>query len=116
MIDDALGVIAIDNIDRILERNLKIVRSNHKYINKWINDESLIDWVAPRAGSVAFMRYNLDMSATEVCKKLIEEKSTFMVPSDCFDIENHLRIGYGNRLEVLEEGLSRVKEFLDENR
>jgi aspartate/methionine/tyrosine aminotransferase len=116
MIDDSLGVIAIDNIDRILERSLRIVRSNHKYIDRWINNEPLIDWVAPRAGSVAFMRYSLDISSTEFCKKLIAEKNTFMVPSDCFEIEKHLRIGYGNRLEVLEEGLSRVKEFLDEYR
>lgn len=116
MIDDALGVIAIENINRILERNLRIIRNNHKFIDRWINDEALINWVPPRAGSVAFMKHNLDMSATEVCKRLIEEKNTFMVPSDCFDIKNHLRIGYGNRLEVLEKGLSRVKEFLDEYR
>ncbi|MCW4048901.1 MAG: aminotransferase class I/II-fold pyridoxal phosphate-dependent enzyme [Candidatus Bathyarchaeota archaeon] len=116
MLDEALATIAIQHIDKIMERNLKIVRENHRFLDDWINDESLIEWVKPRAGSVAFMRHHLDMSSTEICKRLIEEKSTFMVPSDCFEVEGHLRIGYGNRIEVISEGLGRVKEFLDEHR
>ena len=116
MIDDALGVIAMENSDRILERNMKIVRYNYKYIDDWIKDEPLIDWIAPRAGSVAFLKQHLDMSSTDVCKKLIEDTSTFIVPSECFEIENHLRIGYGNRFEVIKEGFFRFKEFLNKYR
>jgi aspartate/methionine/tyrosine aminotransferase len=112
MIDDALGVIAIENIDRILERSLKIIRINHKYIDTWIKEEPLIDWVAPRAGSVALIKYCIDIKSQDLCKKLIKEKDTFMVPSYCFGIESHLRIGYGNRFEIIKEGLSRVKDFL----
>jgi hypothetical protein len=44
----------------------------------------------------------------------MEEKSTFMVPSECFEIEGYLRIGFGNRFEVLLEGLMRFKKLLED--
>ena len=116
MIDEALGALAMENIDRILERNVGIVRENHQLLDDWIRGEPLIDWVPPRAGSVGFMRHHLDMSAEELCKRLIEEESTFLVPGDCFEMSRYLRIGYGNNVDVLVEGLRNLKSFLDRNR
>ena len=112
MIDEALAVLAVENIDSIFERNLDIVRRNHKLVDRWINDEPLISWIPPRAGSVGFMKHNLDKTAEKICEELIEEKSTFMVPGDCFKMPDHIRIGYGNAPEILEEGLTRFKEYL----
>jgi aspartate/methionine/tyrosine aminotransferase len=68
------------------------------------------------AGSVGFMKHHLDMTAEELCKRLIEEESTFLVPGDCFEMSQYLRIGYGNSVDVLVEGLRNLKSFLDRNR
>jgi len=116
MIDDALGALAMRHIDRILLRNNRIARENHRLLDEWIRDEPLIDWVPPRAGSVGFMRHRLEAKAWDICKALIDEESTFMVPGDCFGFSDHLRIGYGNKAEVLREGLSRFKSFLEKHR
>jgi len=116
MIDDALGALAMQHIDRILGRNNRIVKENYRLLDEWIRDESLIDWVPPRAGSVGFMRHHLDGTAWDICKGLIEEKSTFMVPGDCFGFSDHIRIGYGNNVEVLREGLGRFKSYLEKHR
>ena len=116
MIDEALAALGIQHIDRILERNNRIARENHAFIDSWLRDEPLLDWVSPRAGSVGFIRHSLPMTGEEVCKSLIEEKSTFMVPGDCFGFPDHLRIGFGNSLDVLREGFSRLKEWLDDHR
>jgi len=116
MIDDALAALAVQHVDRIMERNLGIIRGGHKIIDDWISEEPLIDWVPSRAGSIAFIRHHLDMSSEELCRRMIEEKSTLIVPGSCFEVEGHLRIGYGNRKEVLVEGLRRLKEFLGEHR
>lgn len=116
MIDDALGALAMQHIDRILERNNRIVKANHRLLDEWIRDEPLIDWVPPRAGSVGFMKHHLDARAQDICKELIEEKSTFMVPGDCFGFSDHIRIGYGNNVEVLREGLGRFKSYLEKHR
>jgi len=82
---------------------------NHKLIDGWIKEEPLITWVPPRAGSVGFMKHSLNITAEEICKQLIKGKSTFMVPGDCFEMSQYLRIGYGNNIKVLREGLARFK-------
>lgn len=116
MIDDAVGTLATQHIDQIFERNLKIVRTNHEVVSKWVENEPLIDWVPPVAGSVGFLKHNLDISSEEICVNLINEKSTFMVPGTCFDMEGYIRIGYGCKTEVLKEGLERFSEFLNKYR
>ncbi|WP_297190758.1 aminotransferase class I/II-fold pyridoxal phosphate-dependent enzyme [Thermococcus sp.] len=109
---EKLATLAIDHAEKIYERNLEILRKNFKLLEKWIKEEPLVDWVPPKAGTVAFLRYDLEIPSEELAIRLIKEKSTFLVPGSCFGIENHLRIGYGNPTDVMIEGLKRFKEFL----
>lgn len=116
MIDEALAALAMEHIAAILERNNAIVRENHRLLGRWLEEEPLLDWVPPRAGSVGFMRHHLDVTAEELCKDLIEEESTFLVPGDCFEMSDHIRIGYGNNFDVMSEGLGRLKAYLNRHR
>ena len=116
MIDDALAAIAIKNLDRIYERNIKLLKTNLKILTNWIENEPLIDWIPPSAASVAFLKQNTNISSEKLCVKLINEKSTFLVPGECFEMEGYIRIGFGNKTEVLKEGLARFKEFLNQFR
>ncbi|RLF74947.1 aminotransferase [Thermococci archaeon] len=109
---EKLAALAIDHAEKIYERNLEILRKNFKLLEKWIKEEPLVDWVPPKAGTVAFLRYDLEIPSEELAIRLIKEKSTFLVPGSCFGIENRLRIGYGNPTDVMIEGLKRFKEFL----
>jgi aspartate/methionine/tyrosine aminotransferase len=112
VIDDALAVLALKHADKIRERNLRIIRINHKILSEWIEEEPLIDWVPSRAGSIAFLRYNFKMSSEDLCIRLIKEKGALLVPGSCFGMDGYLRIGYGCKTEVLSEGLLRLKELL----
>jgi aspartate/methionine/tyrosine aminotransferase len=116
MIDDALAALALKHTDRIFARNLRIVRTNHQILSRWIDNEPLISWAPPRAGSVAFLKQDLDMSSEKLCVRLIEEKGTLLVPGTCFGMERFVRIGYGCKTETLEAGLSRFKDFLNSYR
>ena len=113
MIDDALAALAVKHADRIYARNLKIIRTNHQILSRYIENEPLISWIPSRAGSIAFLRYNLKLSSEDLCVRLIKDKGTFLVPGSCFGMEGFLRIGYGCKTEVLEAGLSRFKDFLN---
>lgn len=113
MIDDAIAVLATRYVDPIFERSLKIIRTNHQILSCWIEDEQLIEWVPPRAGSIGFLRQNLKMPSKELCLRLLQDKGIFLLPGSCFEMEGFIRIGYGCETEVLEEGLSRLKEFLN---
>ncbi|HUT82873.1 MAG TPA: aminotransferase class I/II-fold pyridoxal phosphate-dependent enzyme [Candidatus Bathyarchaeia archaeon] len=116
MIDDALGALAMKYVERIYKRNTEIIKLNHQILSEWIKNEPLIEWIPAKAGSVAFLKLLLDIPTEEFCLKLIKEKSTFLVPGTCFEMEGFLRIGFGNDTTVLKAGLSRVKEFLDSYR
>jgi aspartate/methionine/tyrosine aminotransferase len=116
MIDDALATLAVENVERIAKRNAEIVRRNFEVLSEWVDGEPLIDWVPPQGGTIAFLRYHLDMDSEELCRRLIDEKSTLFVPGSCFETEGFIRIGWGGDIEKLAEGLSRFKEFLDKHR
>lgn len=116
IIDDALAALAMQHVERIFERNLKIIRTNFKILSDFIENEPFIDWIPARAGSVAFLKYHLEIPSEEFSIKLIREQSTFLVPGSCFEMEGFLRIGFGNNTEILKKGLSRFKKFLDKYR
>jgi len=115
VIDDALASLALKHVDRIFERNLSIIRTNQRILSEWVEDESLIDWVPPRAGTTAFLEYKMDIPSLELCLRLIKEKGVFLVPASCFEMEGFLRISFGCRAEILETGLSRFTDFLNTN-
>lgn len=112
MIADSLASLALKHVDQIFERSLKIIRTNHRILSQWVADEPLIDWVPPKAGSSAFLRYKMDIPSKELCLRLIRE-GVFLVPGHCFGMEGFMRVGYGCKTETLRAGLSRFKEFLD---
>jgi len=104
---------AMKNVERIYERSLQILRRNLSSLRQLIESRDYLHWVPPRAGSVAFPGYDLDIGSEELALRLLKEKGTFLVPGSCFGIERHLRIGFGARPEVFEEGVKRLGEFLD---
>jgi aspartate/methionine/tyrosine aminotransferase len=116
IIDDALAALALKHVDRIYKRSLEIIRTNYQILLSWIENEPLIDWVPPRAGSIAFLRYNLDTPSEELCLRLIKDKGTLLVPGYCFEMEGYIRIGYGCKTKVLKEGLARFKDLLNSYR
>jgi aspartate/methionine/tyrosine aminotransferase len=113
MIADAMAALAMENVDRIYERNREIVKTNFKILSDWVENEPLIEWVPPSASTVAFLKHRLGIASEELCLRLMREKGVLLVPGTCFEMEGFLRIGWGGESEVLKEGLFRFKEFLD---
>jgi aspartate/methionine/tyrosine aminotransferase len=113
MIADAMAALAMENVDRIYERNREIVMTNYRILSDWVENEPLIEWVPPSASTVAFLKHKLGITSEELCLRLMREKDVLLVPGKCFEMEGFLRIGWGGEIGVLKEGLSRFKEFLD---
>jgi aspartate/methionine/tyrosine aminotransferase len=111
-IDDYLAGIALEHKDKIIERNHKIVRDNIKIVDAWVNNEPLISYVKPKAGTTAFLKYDIDMPSETFCIKLLESKGVMMVPGTALDMEGFLRLGYAYSPSALKIGLEKVSEFL----
>lgn len=96
---EILAIIALENKEAIVERNLAIVKGNlsaardffRKY-NQWFV------WVEPKAGSICFPRWLGKQPIEEFCDELVSEHGLMIVPGNMFDTPmQHFRIGLGRK-------------------
>lgn len=98
---------------RILERNRSLLRENLVTLREWIARQPVaMTLIPPKAGGMAFIRYDHDINSTVLATRLREEKSVLIVAGDCFGMDGYLRIGFGAEPAYLQRGLDRIGEFL----
>ena len=116
MLDDHFAAIALENRDKILARNRAITRTNLAILSDWMDREPSLDWIKPKSGTTALLRFDLPLSSAEFCVQLLEETGVMLTPGSAMDMEGYLRIGYANSEHVLREGLARMSRFLEAKR
>lgn len=112
MIDDALAVRALERYEDIMRRNLAIVRGNLAILDDWVRQQPHVEYVRPRAGTTALLRYDLPVSSVALCEGLMRETGTLLTPGSCFEVEGTVRIGYANAAETLRQGLGQLGAHL----
>ncbi len=118
-LSDRLARIALSPEKRnsILERTRQIIRANFSILKSWMDrHEGIFHCTPPRAGAIAFPRYNLDINATELAHKIREEKSVLIQPGDQFEVDYHIRFGLGEDAKFFTTALDLVGEVLAELR
>ena len=101
---DFLATVALrpENRSRLLERTRGILNDNYPILREWIDRQSgLFSLVEPRAGAIAYLRYNLDIDSIEMVERLRRDESVLIVPGGHFFMNNYLRIGFGAEAEYL---------------
>ncbi len=99
----------------ILTRNRKILNENFIVLKKWTDShQGLFSFIAPQAGGMVFLTYNMDINSTELVTKIRKDKSVFIVAGDCFGMDKRVRIGIGSEREYLLSGLNKISELLEE--
>ncbi len=98
---------------RILKRTHGILTRNYAILESWLAKQAgLFSFVPPKAGAIAFVRYNLPLNSTEFALKVIREKSVFVAPGDLFEMDHFLRIGFGLEEQALQAALARLEDIL----
>ncbi len=101
--------------EKIFSRNRQMLRENLQILEDWIDQHGdKFSFIPPKAGGLAFLRYNFPINSTELTTKLREEKSCFIVAGDCFGMDNYIRIGIGSEKNYFISGLKLLSELLDE--
>lgn len=94
---------------RILKRTREYARRGFSNLQSWIDKHSdILSVVPPGAAAIGFVRYNRDISSSELVNRLIHEQQTFVVPGDYFGLDNYLRISYGLANDYVNEALRRI--------
>ncbi|MGA8904950.1 MAG: aminotransferase class I/II-fold pyridoxal phosphate-dependent enzyme [Candidatus Bathyarchaeia archaeon] len=98
---------------KILGRTREILRSNLPILTSWVDKHhDYLSFIPPKAGAIAYLKYFLKINSTRLAERLLQEKSTLVVPGDQFGMDHYLRIGYGCERERLISGLGRVGDVL----
>lgn len=94
-----LAALALNHRDRLVERNLGIIRDNLGVLDRFFAEHSdLFSWPRPKAGPIAFPSLKRGASADEFCADLVASKGVLLLPASCYDFgDRHFRIGYGRR-------------------
>jgi len=109
---EILGIIALQNKEKILPRNLDIIRANIACANKFFSEHGdLFSWFSPSAGSVAFPQWLGAGSVEQFCQGVLDQQGVMLVPGSIFDFPgNHFRIGLGRK--NFSEAIEKVREYL----
>ncbi len=109
-----LAALALRHREVLVERNVGIIKANLDLVGAFIQRHAdLFQWVAPRAGSMAFPHY-LGGNIEAFCDKLVREAGVLLLPGSLYDEHsNHFRIGLGRK--NLPEALARLEDFITKN-
>lgn len=106
-----LAEVAMRNRQRLVQRNLDIIKHNLTVIDDlFARYSTLFTWVRPRAGSMAFPHY-LGGNVEEFCDHLVKKAGVFLLPGSVYDdSENHFRLGLGRK--NLPQAVERLEQYL----
>ena len=115
MLSNKLATLALEENTRnaLIARTRSLIDRGFATLNSRLNLHSgVFSMVPPMASALSFVKYNLPVNSSALVEQLRQEKSTLMVPGDCFGMDHHLRISYALPLPYLEEGLSRLNDLV----
>jgi len=117
MLSNQLAAIALspEVRPRLTQRAREYIRRGFPILDAWLEShEGTFSLVPPQAAAIAYVRYHLDVNSTELVRRLLDEKSVFIVPGDHFGMDRYLRISFGLPPDYLETGLDRIHELIAE--
>jgi aspartate/methionine/tyrosine aminotransferase len=96
---EVLAIMALQARHGLLDRALKIVRGNLMAARYFFEQQgTVLSWIDPRAGSVAFPRWTGPGPVEALCERALASHGLMIVPGSLFDWPgNHFRVGLGRK-------------------
>lgn len=112
---ERLSVVALDQIAELGERAKTLLDHNRRLLNEFLDTREELETVRPEFGTVMFPRVRSG-DAERLVRLLREKYETSVVPGRFFELPGHFRVGIAVSGDVLEQGLGRLGQALDEIR
>src|SRR5690348_10695422 len=110
---ELLSVIALDHLNEITAYARGRFDANRPVLRGFLGSRKDVIAIRPEAGTVAFPQF-AGGRVDALCQLLREKYETSVVPGRFFELPEHFRIGMGGSTDLLEEGLRRLGQALDE--
>jgi aspartate/methionine/tyrosine aminotransferase len=115
-VGEAIALAVLKKREEVLESVRHRVRQNFEALKTWMRHQDILEWVEPEGGVVCFPRLKNGQTTENLCRMLVTKYRTFTIPGYCFDMDRHLRIGFGGEAHELKEGLNRLGQAMEECR
>ena len=112
ILDDYFATLALENKDKIIDRNLAKILEGKKIMSDWIKSEPHITWTEPNGGTTCLLKYNMPFSSVELCKKLLSDTGVLFLPASTLEMEGYLRAGYCSDVSKLKQGLELFSKWM----
>lgn len=87
---------------------------NLDLLDAFIRSTDCLHWQRPAAGLIGFARLDLPLEAEDFATRLLAAPHrTFVMPGTAYDYPRHLRFGAGGTTADLEQGLARLRDFIE---
>ena len=112
-INELIGVYVINNLKKFLNKRLDDVKRNLITLEQWLSEnEKKVYAVLPQGGVSTFVKLNSIANTKNFCEILAINKKVLLVPGECFDFKQYIRLGIGTSPENLKYGLKIISEHL----
>jgi aspartate/methionine/tyrosine aminotransferase len=108
---ELLGVIVLDNLDRVRNRARALLESNRLLVNEFLAKHPQLDCEPSRFGTTVFPRLAVGRTS-EFVRILREQFETSVVPGEFFEQPDHFRIGFCRDTATVRGGLERLTSAL----
>jgi aspartate/methionine/tyrosine aminotransferase len=109
---EILALMALRAKEKILERNLNIVRRNLDLLDRFFEKfPKIFAWKRPTAGSTAFPKLITQMPIREFTEDLVSREGVLLLPGSVYETTgNYFRIGFGRK--DTPEALTRLERYV----
>lgn len=114
-LSEKIAIMALQNKERILNRNLEIIKDNLFFLDKFFHKfNGIFTWVRPKGSPIGFPKILIEENIDSLHHKLLSEKHILIMPSNVFFYGNkNFRIGFGKY--NFTEALNHFENFIIEN-
>lgn len=120
VVDEEIAFQYLLNKLRHLESVKQTIIKNFNVLKTFMNSQSVLEWVEPKGGCVAFVRLKkeIDIDALKFHQVLLEKYKTYVGRGHWFEEDDrYFRIGYSwDKTEKLEKGLKNILAVINEIR
>ena len=109
---EVLAIMALRAKEKIISRNLNIIRANLDLLDRFFQKYShLFAWKRPQAGSTTFPKLLAPLSIGEFVDDLMTKEGVMLLPASVYKFPgNYFRIGFGRK--DMPEALNRLEKFI----
>ena len=111
---EQMTLAAFRRLNTIRRRVHATLDPNLERLRRFFARERRLEALVPEGGNVAFPRLPRGVDGDALASRLVERYSTLVVPGRFFESPRHIRISFGCRPSLLEQGLENISRALDD--